>query len=588
MNFFKNVLATMVGIILFSMLSFFLLFIVGIAVSASSESTVSVKNNSVIKLDLFAVTNDYGGKTRVTDFEFSEKNNDGLIDVLNAIEFAKTDSSIKGISIENNASMLGITQRKAIREKLMDFKKTGKFVVAYSDGYSQSEYYMNSVADTVYLNPMGSVDFKGLASEILYMKDLQEKSGVKMEVIRHGKYKSAVEPYLQQTMSEENREQMTVLLNSIWDNIITDISTSRKISKDSLNLIATNLEGRTPELALKNKLIDKIAYFDEYENGMRKAMNIEKDKEINKVDILDYVSSTFGKSKNKSKDRIAVIVAQGEIRGGEGSVNIIGEGSINRALKEARTNENIKAIVLRVNSPGGSALTSDIIWREIELTKKVKPVIVSMGDVAASGGYYIACNATRIFAEPTTITGSIGVFGVLPNFKGVTDKIGVNAQVVKTHKNAAGYSVFTDLDEGFKETIQADIERVYSTFVNRVAAGRNMTYEKVDALAQGRVWTGTMALENGLVDELGGLDAAVAFAAKEVGLTDYRINYYPEYEIKLRDLLRGLIGMNVKEAQQEAIIQTVGKENYELFERLNYIKETKTIQAMLPYQINIK
>ena len=588
MNFFKNVLATMVGIILFSMLSFFLLFIVGIAVSASSESTVSVKNNSVIKLDLFAVTNDYGGKTRVTDFEFSENNNDGLIDVLNAIEFAKTDSSIKGISIENNASMLGITQRKAIREKLMDFKKTGKFVVAYSDGYSQSEYYMNSVADTVYLNPMGSVDFKGLASEILYMKDLQEKSGVKMEVIRHGKYKSAVEPYLQQTMSEENREQMTVLLNSIWDNIITDISTSRKISKDSLNWIATNLEGRTPELALKNKLIDKIAYFDEYENGMRKAMNIEADKEINKVDILDYVSSTFGKSKNKSKDRIAVIVAQGEIRGGEGSVNIIGEGSINRALKEARTNENIKAIVLRVNSPGGSALTSDIIWREIELTKKVKPVIVSMGDVAASGGYYIACNATRIFAEPTTITGSIGVFGVLPNFKGVTDKIGVNAQVVKTHKNAAGYSVFTDLDEGFKETIQADIERVYSTFVNRVAAGRNMTYEKVDALAQGRVWTGTMALENGLVDELGGLDAAVAFAAKEVGLTDYRINYYPEYEIKLRDLLRGLIGMNVKEVQQEAIIQTVGKENYELFERLNYIKETKTIQAMLPYQINIK
>lgn len=588
MNFFKNVLATMVGIILFSMLSFFLLFIVGIAVSASSESTVAVKNNSVIKLDLFTVTNDYGGKTRVTDFEFSEKNNDGLIDVLNAIDYAKTDSSIKGITIENNASLLGISQRKAIREKLIDFKKTGKFVVAYSDGYSQSEYYMNSVADTVYLNPMGSVDFKGLASEVLYMKDLQEKSGVKMEVIRHGKYKSAVEPFLQQTMSEENREQMTVLLNSIWDNVITDISESRKISKDSLNFIATNLEGRTPELALKNKLIDKIAYFDEYENGMRKAMNIEKDKEINKVDILDYVSSTFGKSKNKSKDRIAVIVAQGEIRGGEGSVNVIGEGSINRALKEARTNENVKAIVLRVNSPGGSALTSDIIWREIEITKKVKPVIVSMGDVAASGGYYIACNATRIFAEPTTITGSIGVFGVIPNFKEVANKIGVNAEVVKTHKNSAGYSVFTEMDPGFRETIQADIERVYSVFVNRVASGRNMTFEKVDALAQGRVWTGTMALENGLVDELGGLDSAIDYAAKEVGLTDYRINYYPEYEIKLRDLLRGLIGMNVKEAQQEAIIQTVGKENYELFERINYIKETKSVQAMLPYQISIK
>ncbi len=588
MNFLKNVLATMVGIILFSVLSFFLLFIVGIAVSASSEKKVSVKNNSVIKLDLFAVTNDYGGKTRVTDFEFSEKNNDGLIDVLNAIEFAKSDSSIKGISIENNASMLGIAQRKAIREKLIDFKKTGKFVVAYSDGYSQSEYYMNSVADTIYLNPMGSIDFKGLASEILYMKDLQEKSGVKMEVIRHGKYKSAVEPFLQQTMSEENREQMTELLNSIWDDVITDISKSRNISKDSLNYIATNLEGRTPELALKNKLIDKIAYFDEYENGMRKAMNIDKDKDINKVDILDYVTSTFGKSKNKAKDRIAVIVAQGEIRGGEGSVNIIGEGSINRALKEARINDKVKAIVLRVNSPGGSALTSDIIWREIELTKKVKPVIVSMGDMAASGGYYIACNADRIFAEPSTITGSIGVFGVIPNFKGVADKIGVNAQVVKTHENAAGYSVFTEMDPGFKETIQESIVRVYDTFVNRVAAGRNMTYDQVHEIAQGRVWTGTMALENGLVDELGGLDDAIAYAAEKAGVSEYKINYYPEYEIKLRDLVRGIIGVNAKEVQQEAIIQTVGKENYELFNRVNYLKETEGVQAMLPYQLKIQ
>jgi len=588
MNFFKNVLATIVGIILFSMFSFFLLFIIGIAVSASSEKTVTVKNNSVIKLDLLSVTNDYGGKTKVTDFQFSEKNNNGLIDVLNAIDFAKTDPAIKGISIENNVSFLGVTQRKAIREKLDEFKKTGKFVVAYSDGYSQSEYYMNSVADTIYLNPMGSVDFKGLATEVLYMKDLQEKSGVKMEVIRHGKYKSAVEPFLQQTMSEDNREQLTVLLNSVWDTFISDISESRKISKDSLNFIATNLEGRTPELALKNKLVDKIAYVDEFENGMKKAMNVAQDKDINKVDILDYVTATIGKSKNKAKDRIAVIVAQGEIRGGEGSVNVIGEGSINRALKEARNNENIKAVVLRVNSPGGSALTSDIIWREIELTKKIKPVIVSMGDTAASGGYYIACNADRIFAEPNTITGSIGVFGMLPNFKGVANKIGVNAQVVKTHKNAAGYSVFEDIDPGFKETIQADIERVYSIFVKRVAAGRNMSFEQVDALAQGRVWTGTMALENGLVDELGGLDKAIAYAAEKAGVSDFRISYFPEYEIKLKDLLRSFIGASVKETQQAAIVETVGKENYELFQRLNYLKETTTIQAMLPYQLNIK
>lgn len=589
MNFFKNVLATFVGIILFCMMSFFVLFIIGIALSSSSDSTVSVKNNSVIKLDLLHVTNDYGGKTNIKDFQFSEKNNDGLIDVLNAIDYAKTDDAIKGISIENNVSFLGITQRKAIREKLNDFKKTGKFVVAYSDGYSQGEYYMNSVADTVYLNPMGSIDFKGLSSEILYLKDLQEKTGVKMEVIRHGKYKSAVEPYLQQTMSPENREQMTVLLNSMWETYVSDISESRKISKDSLNLFATNLEGRTPELALKHKLIDKIAYLDEYQNGMKKAMNVKKEDDLNEIDILDYVDATISKSANFStKESIAVIVAQGEIRGGEGSVNIIGEGSINRALKEARNNENIKAVVLRVNSPGGSALTSDIIWREIELTKKVKPVVVSMGDVAASGGYYIACNADRIFAEPSTITGSIGVFGVVPNFKGVADKFGVNAEVVKTHENASGYSAFEDMDPKFKSTIQESIERTYSTFVNRVAKGRKMTFEQVDAIAQGRVWTGSMALKNGLVDEIGGLDKAIQFAAKKVKLDTYKITYFPEYEIELRDMFRGFLGMEVKNSQENVMIESIGKENYELLQRINYIKQTDGIQAMMPYQLIIK
>lgn len=589
MNFLKNVLATLVGIMLFCMMSFFLLFIIGIAVSASSETTVSVKKNSVIKLDLLKVSNDYGGRTNIKDFQFSEKNSDGLIDVLNAIEYAKTDAAIKGISIENNVSFLGITQRKAIREKLNEFKKTGKFVVAYSDGYSQSEYYMNSVADTIYLNPMGSIDFKGLASEILYLKDLQDKTGLKMEVIRHGKYKSAVEPFLQQNMSIENREQMTVLLNSVWETYVDDISVSRNISKDSLNFIATNLDARTPELALKHKLIDKIAYLDEYVNGMKKAMNVDADEDLNEIDILDYVKSTLANSGNfGTKESISVIVAQGEIRGGEGSVNIIGEGSINRALKEARKNDNIKAVVIRVNSPGGSALTSDIIWREIELTKKVKPVIVSMGDVAASGGYYIACNADRIFAEPSTITGSIGVFGMVPNLKGVADKFGVNAEVVKTHENAAGYSAFEDMDPNFKATIQESIERTYTVFVNRVATGRNMTFEQVDEIAQGRVWTGSMALKNGLVDELGGLDKAISYAANKVDLKDYKILYYPEYEIDLRDMFRGILGMSVKETQEKVLIESIGKENYDLFQRINYMKQTDGIQAMMPYQINIK
>ncbi|MBS7320651.1 MAG: signal peptide peptidase SppA, partial [Myroides sp.] len=555
MNFLKNVLATFVGIILFCMMSFFLLMIVGVVAAAGSgSSTKSTKSNSIIKLDLEKVTNDYGGSIYIEDFDYKETSHDGLINVLQAIDYAKSDDKIKGISIENNNSLLGLTQRKAIVDKLAEFKKTGKFVVAYADYYSQGEYYLASIADTVYMNPMGSLDFKGLASEVLYMKDLQEKSGIKMEVIRHGKYKSAVEPFLQQNMSAENREQLTVLLNSMWDSYVSTISKNRKISVDVLNDVATNLNARTAVLAQENKLIDKIAYLDQYHSGIKKALGVKADDDINEIEILDYIKDVnLNMKKLSAKDQIAVIFAQGDIREGEGSVNTIGEGSINRALKAARNNDKVKAIVLRINSPGGSALTSDIIWREIELTKKVKPVIVSMGDVAASGGYYIACNANRIFAEPGTITGSIGVFGMIPNFKKVADKFGVNAEAVTTHENALGYSVFEEMSPKYKETLTESIEIIYDTFIGRVATGRNMTKEQVDELGQGRVWTGTMAKESGLVDELGSLDDAIAYAADLVKSTDYRISLYPEYKTELGELFRKLLGVSMQSAQQDAI-----------------------------------
>ncbi len=590
MNFIKNVLATFVGIILFCMMSFFLLLIVGVVASAgSSSSGKSTKSNSIIKLDLENVSNDYGGSVYIEDFDYKETNNDGLINVLQAIDYAKTDDKIKGISIENNATSLGSTQRKAIVEKLAEFKKTGKFVVAYADYYSQGEYYLASVADTVYMNPMGSIDFKGLASEVLYMKDLQEKTGIHMEVIRHGKYKSAVEPFLQQTMSDENREQLTVLLNSIWESYVGDISKNRKISVESLNTIATNLDARNANLALQNKLIDKIAYIDQYQNGIKKALDIKYDDDINEIEILDYIKDVnLNIKKVSAKDQIAVIFAQGEIQGGEGNVNIIGEGSINRALKEARKNDKIKAVVLRVNSPGGSALTSDIIWREIELTKKVKPVIVSMGDVAASGGYYIACNANKIFAEPGTITGSIGVFGMVPNFKKVADKFGVNAEAVKTHENATGYSVFEEMSPKYKQTLTESIEIIYDTFISRVAEGRKMDKAKVDEMAQGRVWTGTMAKQLGLVDELGSLDDAIAYAAKLVKTDDYKVSLYPEYEVELADLFRKFLGMSVSSVKEDAIKSEIGIENYELLQRMNYLKQSKGVQAMMPYHLNIK
>ncbi len=590
MNFLKNVLATFVGIILFCMMSFFLLMIVGVVAAAGSgSSTKSTKSNSIIKLDLEKVTNDYGGSIYIEDFDYKETNHDGLINVLQAIDYAKSDDKIKGISIENNNSLLGLTQRKAIVDKLAEFKKTGKFVVAYADYYSQGEYYLASIADTVYMNPMGSLDFKGLASEVLYMKDLQEKSGIKMEVIRHGKYKSAVEPFLQQNMSAENREQLTVLLNSMWDSYVSTISKNRKISVDVLNDVATNLNARTAVLAQENKLIDKIAYLDQYRSGIKKALGVKADDDINEIEILDYIKDVnLNMKKLSAKDQIAVIFAQGDIREGEGSVNSIGEGSINRALKAARNNDKVKAIVLRINSPGGSALTSDIIWREIELTKKVKPVIVSMGDVAASGGYYIACNANRIFAEPGTITGSIGVFGMIPNFKKVADKFGVNAEAVTTHENALGYSVFEEMSPKYKETLTESIEIIYDTFIGRVATGRNMTKEQVDELGQGRVWTGTMAKESGLVDELGSLDDAIAYAADLVKSTDYRISLYPEYKTELGELFRKLLGVSMQSAQQDAIKNEIGTENHELLQRMNYLKQSKGVQALLPYHLNIK
>ncbi|MEC4112893.1 signal peptide peptidase SppA [Myroides pelagicus] len=588
MRFLRNVLATIVGLFVFSFLAFFMLISIGAALGSSSEAKVTVKEKTVLELDLSKVKYDYGGKYNFKDLNFVDEDNSGLANVLNAIAVAKSDDKIQGISILNNTSTLGVSQRGELRQALKDFKESGKFVLSYANMYSQSEYYLSSVADTIYVNPVGEFDFRGLATEILYMKDLQEKTGVKMEVIRHGKYKSAVEPFLENKMSEANHEQISVFLNSIWASVVKDIAESRSISVDKLNELAENLGARTPELALKNGLVDKVAYEDEYHAAIKKAIGVAADKDYNTLKILDYVKSVKSVTALKVKDdQIAVIYAQGQIMSGEGNVNYIGEGSINRALKKARKNDKVKAIVLRVDSPGGSALTSDLIWREIELTKKEKPVIVSMGSVAASGGYYISCNADRIFADETTITGSIGVFGMLPNFSEVASKYGVNAQQVRTHKNAIMYSPFKPIEESTKGYITESIEKVYDTFVSRVAAGRNMTVEQVDSIAQGRVWTGTDALQNGLVDEIGGLKEAIDYAVSKVELEDYQVVNYPEYELTFDDLLRKYLGASMVKTQDELIKEKIGEDNFELIERLNYFNSMKGVQAMLPYELTI-
>lgn len=587
MKFLGNVLATVIGLFVFWMIFFFGIIIIG-AIAGGNKDIVTIEENSVIELDLSQVTLDYAGKTSYKDFNYFEADHDGVTDILNAIEAAKNDDKIKGISILNNQSQLGLAQMKSVRDKLEEFKKTGKFVYAYANYYSQDEYYLNSIANKVYLNPVGEVDFKGLSAEILYLKELQEKSGVKFEVIRHGKYKSAVEPFLAQEMSPENREQMTVLLQSIWNTIVADIAKSRKLTVAQLDAIANTLGARTPELALANKLVDQVAYEDEYHNAIRNILKVDKKEKYNTISITDYAKTAALTVDDYSKDDIiAVIYAQGEIMGGEGDVNVIGEGSIKRSLEEARNDDDVKSIVLRVDSPGGNALTSELIWREIEITKKVKPVVVSMGNYAASGGYYIAANANRIFAEPNTITGSIGVFGMLPNMNQLSKNIGINAEQVKIHTNASGYSIFEPMDENFKGYVLESIEKTYATFLKRVAEGRNMSTAQVDAMAQGRVWTGMDAKKLGLVDEIGGLEAAIKYAAKLGKTTSYRTENFPEYEKNFEDFLSNFTGIAALQTREQLLKEQLGEEGFQMLEQIKRVKSRKGIQAMMPYEISI-
>lgn len=585
MKFLGNVIATVIGIFVFIMLFFFGVVLIGTIFGG--DDSLTVKSDSVIELDLKGINNDYAGKYKdpwVT--QFSKSGEIGLTDVINAIESAKTDDKIKGISILNDESSLGLAQYKDLRNALESFKKSGKFVMAYANSYSQKEYYLNSVANTVYLNPAGDLDFKGLSSEVMFFKDFQEKTGIHMEVIRHGKYKSAVEPFLENEMSDANREQITALLNSIWSTVVADISESRNIPVNKLNEVANGLLARTPEMAKAQRLVDIVAYEDVYHNAIKKALKVTGDDEYNKISISDYTQNYVTTAlTNTATDQIAIIYAQGEIGSGEGDVNQIGEGSMRRSLQDARKNEDVKAIVLRIDSPGGSALTSDLIWREIEITKKVKPVVVSMGNYAASGGYYIACNANKIFAEKNTITGSIGVFGILPNFSPLANKLGINTEQVKTHENSANYSPFVPVDEKFKAFTLESVEHIYNTFVTHVAEGRKMTFTQVDAIAQGRVWSGTEALKIGLVDKIGGLKDAIAEAAKIAKVKSYSTQNYPEYEKDLNDLLSGLPFAQSKEA---FLKEEIGEENYLLIEHIKRLQKLKGAQAIMPYSINIK
>ncbi|MGE8378525.1 MAG: signal peptide peptidase SppA [Sphingobacterium sp.] len=585
-SFFKYVLATITGIVI----SFVILFIVFMGIigaiisSASSDQEVVVKTNSVLFLSF-----DYDINERNDNNPFGSLNlpgystkSIGLDDILARIRYAATDANIKGIYMDAGSIGTGFASLKAVRDELLAFKKTGKFVVAYNAGYNQKAYYVASVADKVYVNPQGTIDFRGLSSSTMFYKDLLDKVGVEMQIVKVGTFKSAVEPYFLNKMSDPNRLQVTSYLGSIYDTFINEIAASRNIPADSLRGIANDYLVRNADDAVRYKLADAKIYKDELLSDLRKRLKIGEKDEISFVSLFDYNKKV---KDDASGSEVAVLYAVGEIVDGEGTrPGEIGGDKFSRELRKLRENDAVKAVVLRVNSPGGSALASDVIWREVILTKKVKPVIVSMGDVAASGGYYIAAAADSIFAEPTTITGSIGVFGVIPNFQNLmNNKIGVHYDGVKTGKFADLMTTFDrPLTAEERDIIQREVDKVYATFTKVVSEGRKIPLTNVDSIGQGRVWTGTQGLSNKLVDRLGNLDVAIQAAAKKANLSKYKVSQYPAKEDPFTSILN-----NSKEKVQAWVAKEQMGEYYRYFDVMRKATAQSGVQARLPYTVEI-
>lgn len=583
-SFFASILGTLTALGLFFVI--LLLFVSGIAsiINAPSGLT-SVKQNSVLDLNL-----NYPIVDRAPNFdEFQrflglEDEVLGLPDILSAIDKAKDNSSIKGIRLRTDFISAGWAQTRSIRNALNRFKESGKFIYAYGDLYTQKGYYLASVSDSIFLNPVGILEFKGLASEVLYYKDFQEEYGVKMEVIRHGKYKSAVEPYLENEMSADNRYQIKTLLNDIWETVREEIGEARNLKSKTIDDIINNQRLVVPEDGVNETLIDALVYEDDFDERIKTALEISSSQKTNLASIrqLNNASSTYN---TDIKDRIAVVFARGPIMYGEGTENMIAQGVFVETLQELADDDWIKAVVLRVESPGGNALTSDLLWRAIENLKSKKPVFVSMGNVAASGGYYIAAGADQIYADPLSITGSIGVFASLPNIHGMTKKLGINAQTVETHQNALGYSFFQPLSETFKQRTIKSIENTYNTFKQRVIDGRGLTSAEVESIAQGRVWSGKQALNVGLVDHLGGLQDAIMAAAKAANIENYNIVNYPKFEKDLESVLSGALPSIESKLTW---MQWVPKNLRQQLQHTDPKNPLLSVQMLIPYDLSIE
>lgn len=584
-QFFKFVFASMVGFFISSVV-IVIIFIASIAaLVSSSKDRVDLKENTVLHINLNLPITERSAASPLDDLDFGPLKGEkklGLNDILESIKNAKTDSNIKGIYLDVSYLMTGYATIEEIRNALLDFKKSGKFIIAYSEIYTQGAYYLASAANKVYLNPQGILELKGLSSEIMFYKGALDKLDIEAQIIKVGTFKSAVEPFILDKMSDANRLQTTALLGSLYNHLTLGISQARKISQDSIIAIADGLKSRSPKDALNYKLVDGLKYKDEVLDELKAKTGTEKDKSINTIGVTDYAKNIT--SKGSSSDKIAIVYANGDINGGEGDENSIGSEGISRALRKARLNDKIKAVVLRVNSPGGSALASDVIWREVLLTKKVKPVVVSMGDYAASGGYYISCAASEIFAEPTTITGSIGVFAIIPNMKGFfNNKLGVTFDGVKTGQFADLGNVSRPLNNAEKLILQNEVNRTYNDFTQRVAEGRKLSQTYVDSIGQGRVWTGEQAIKLKLVDKLGHLDDAIAAAARRAKLEDYKVVSYPE----IKDGLMGLLGDSDEKIKAYFIKGELGT-SYQYYQKIKEVSNMSGLQAKMPYEITVQ
>ncbi len=588
-DFIKIMFASMLGFFIMIVILFFVsLGMITSMMSMMEREKIDLTENTLLHIKLDQAILDRAPAEPFSGFNFATMQPEkklGLNDILKNLDKAARDEHIKGIYLELTGIRAGSATISEIRNALLKFKESGKFIIAYGEIFSQGSYYLATTADKIYLNPEGMLDFHGLSAELMFFKGTLEKLDVDMQIIRHGKYKSAVEPFMLDKMSPENREQITELIDAIWGKITDAISTSRNIPVEKLNRIADSLLIQTPEDALRFGFVDGLKYKDQILAELKSLIGIDSEDNIPSITLSKYtLAADPSKKRPNRKNKIAVIYAMGNIIPGKGSDEIIGSETISKAIRKARKDDKVKAIVMRVNSPGGSALASDVILREVILAKKEKPFVISMGDVAASGGYYISCGANIIFASPSTVTGSIGVLGMIPNLeKTFKDKLGITVDYAVTNKNANYMSTFRPLTPYQKQVITKSVEDVYDTFVTHVSEGRDMTWEEVDKIGQGRVWSGTDAMDIGLVDQFGGLSDAIDAAAEIAGIDSYVIKELPEQKDPIQELFEEIFG----QAAVDTYLKNELGENYQLYQYLKYWQNAKGVQARLPYDISV-